>query len=127
MNSNPERVAWLAIGAALANKQLLARLKTCHANAFRSDPQLRRLFAAMSGDKSAVATALAAIGVSVQPGQTVADAIVDEQLTAGRKARDKSIATKIQTAVATGADLESVLETHLATLLADHATAAKVG
>lgn len=89
-----DEVAWLALGAAIGSRQLLARL-LAEVPGAAFDGAARQLRSALGRDRAAVLSALSLLGVQVVGDQTAADAILEATATHGARRAQQSLAGKL--------------------------------
>lgn len=91
-------IGWLALGAALGSKQLLARLLAEVAPAAFAPDLQRQLFAALGRGRESVAVLLGALGVPVAADQTAADAVIDKARDHGEREGQRALAHRLHAA-----------------------------
>lgn len=105
-------IGWLALGAALGSRQLLARLLAEVAPAAFAPDLQRQLFAALARGRESVAVLLEALGVPVAEGQTAADAVIDKARDHGEREGQRALAHRLHAAsrLMTPAEFREYLE-----------------
>ncbi len=89
---------WMALGAAVANRECLGRLLAlCPARDW-PDPRVRRLTAALAQGRAATAEALGALGIPLAEGQKAVEAVLDAVAAGVEKRRQVEMAGRVAAA-----------------------------